>query len=316
MAKYLTTREVADYLRLNEKKVYALVAEGQLPAARISGKWLFPQHLVDQWLEHNTVYPTTGLMGAVLDDMMVVQGSDDWLFSRAADHFQSARSTPVVSAQVGSLAGLSALGAGKAHLAGFHVENDQVDKLAAGSQGCYLVHLFRRQQGLIFDRTIHPEITSLRSVVESGLRFADRQPLSGTYRLAQRLFDELEIPVEQLVRVGPFSSHLELALAVQRREVDAGMGTRLAAEQCGLDFIDLCTERYRLAFPIPYASHPRMAGFLEFILEELATTSGRGVSGYAFEELGRMETIGGRNDLLKEPQVNRLAMGTAESPRI
>ena len=37
MAEYLTTREVAKYLRLNEKKVYALVADGQLPAARISG---------------------------------------------------------------------------------------------------------------------------------------------------------------------------------------------------------------------------------------------------------------------------------------
>jgi len=292
MAKYLTTREVANYLKLNEKKVYALVAEGQLPAARISGKWLFPQHLVDQWIEHNTVYPTIGLMGAVLDDMMVVQGSDDWLFSQAADRFQSARSIPVVSARVGSLAGLSALGAGKAHLAGFHVENDQVGKLATCSQGCYLVHLFRRQQGLIFDRARHPEVTSLQSVLENGLRFADRQPLSGTYRLARRLFAELEPPAEELNCVGPFSSHLELALAVQREEVDVGMGTRLAAEQCGLDFIDLCTERYRLAFPVAFASHPRMAGFLEFVLEELQTAAKQGVSGYAFEELGRMETVG------------------------
>jgi excisionase family DNA binding protein len=57
MAQYLTTREVAAYLRLNEKKVYELVAQGQLPAARISGKWLFPKHLVDQWVERNTLYP-------------------------------------------------------------------------------------------------------------------------------------------------------------------------------------------------------------------------------------------------------------------
>lgn len=48
MAESLTTREVARYVRLNEKKVYALVSEGQLPAARLSGKWLFPKHLIDQ----------------------------------------------------------------------------------------------------------------------------------------------------------------------------------------------------------------------------------------------------------------------------
>ena len=82
MADYLTTREVARYLRLNEKKVYALVSEGQLPAARLSGKWLFPKHLIDQWVERKTVIPVSGLMGALLGEMIVIQGSDDWLFSR------------------------------------------------------------------------------------------------------------------------------------------------------------------------------------------------------------------------------------------
>jgi len=87
MAEYLTTKEIARYLRINEKKVYDLVARGELPAARISGKWLFPKHLVDQWVERNTVYPAHGLMGAVLDELVVVQGSDDWLFSQASERF-------------------------------------------------------------------------------------------------------------------------------------------------------------------------------------------------------------------------------------
>ena len=41
MPEYLSSSEVARYLKLNQKKVYALVAAGQLPAARISGKWCF-----------------------------------------------------------------------------------------------------------------------------------------------------------------------------------------------------------------------------------------------------------------------------------
>ena len=107
MRDYLNTREVAAYLKLNEKKIYALVAAGQLPAARISGKWLFPRDLVDRWVEENTFYPSSGVMGAMLDDLLVMQGSDDWLLStcvealaRRSDEFQ------IVEARIGSLAGL------------------------------------------------------------------------------------------------------------------------------------------------------------------------------------------------------------------
>ena len=57
----MTIEEVAAYLRLNEKKIYALISAGKLPAARISGKWLFPKHLVDQWVEDRTPWVCPGL---------------------------------------------------------------------------------------------------------------------------------------------------------------------------------------------------------------------------------------------------------------
>ncbi len=44
---YLTTKEVADLLRLKERKVYDLVAEGGIPCVRATGKLLFPRDLVE-----------------------------------------------------------------------------------------------------------------------------------------------------------------------------------------------------------------------------------------------------------------------------
>ncbi|MGD9710380.1 MAG: helix-turn-helix domain-containing protein, partial [Halothiobacillaceae bacterium] len=38
----LDTREAAAFLHLNEKKLYELAKNGELPAARVGGKWLFP----------------------------------------------------------------------------------------------------------------------------------------------------------------------------------------------------------------------------------------------------------------------------------
>ena len=35
---YLTTAEVADYLRLKERKVYDLVSQGQIPCSRVTDK--------------------------------------------------------------------------------------------------------------------------------------------------------------------------------------------------------------------------------------------------------------------------------------
>ena len=56
--KLLSTKEVAKFLGINEKMVYSLVSEKGLPATKVTGKWLFPQHLVEQWIEARTInYP-------------------------------------------------------------------------------------------------------------------------------------------------------------------------------------------------------------------------------------------------------------------
>ncbi len=291
MAEYMTTKEVAVYLRINEKKIYALVAEGQLPASRISGKWLFPKHVIDHWVEKNTRYPSVGLMGALLDDVLVIQGSDDWLFSRVANRYQSKNDVPVVSATVGSVAGLAAIAGGKAHLAGCHVDNDVIAREGGGS-GLYLVNLFSRTQGLLFDPQRTPNLSTLAEVATPTLRFAQRQPLSGTYRLAEKLLAEANISLADLTLTGPYSSHQDLALAIRNNEADVGLGTCFAAGQVGLSCLPLHTEPFKLVIPTAFAAQPQVVRFLDFTLTELRTQAELGLDGYDFSALGRLETIG------------------------
>ena len=56
MPDYLTTREVADLIRLKERKVYDLVATGAIPCVRVTGKLLFPRNLVEAWLARHIEY--------------------------------------------------------------------------------------------------------------------------------------------------------------------------------------------------------------------------------------------------------------------
>ena len=56
MPEYLTTREVADLIRLKERKVYDLVATGAIPCVRVTGKLLFPRSLIEAWLARHAEY--------------------------------------------------------------------------------------------------------------------------------------------------------------------------------------------------------------------------------------------------------------------
>jgi excisionase family DNA binding protein len=50
----LTVREVAEYLRMSEAKVYRLAQERRLPAIRIGKAWRFRKDLLDEWLSQCT----------------------------------------------------------------------------------------------------------------------------------------------------------------------------------------------------------------------------------------------------------------------
>jgi putative molybdopterin biosynthesis protein len=287
MAEYLSSREVARYLKLNPKKIYALVAAGQLPAARISGKWLFPKELVDRWVAEHTVYPAGALMEGLLDRMLVLQGSDDLLLARVVERFQEEVGPAIPTAAVGSLGGLSAIRDGLAHVASCHVGGAVVREHARVPT--YSFGLFSREQGILFRRG-RRRLGRLEALCRPGLRFAQRQPGSGTFRLVERLLSQ-EGLTPAWTPVGPFHTHLELALSVRSGAADAGVGIRAAAALAGLDFVPLAQEQFELAVPARFLSHARVSRFLEFAADALGVEARRGPPGYAFASLGRLRSL-------------------------
>src|SRR5215468_6629459 len=80
MADLLTTEEAADYLRLSERKLYELVADGAVPCTKVTGKWLFPKAALDRWLAAGLSTPAS-LMQASAPP--IVGGSHDPLLEWA-----------------------------------------------------------------------------------------------------------------------------------------------------------------------------------------------------------------------------------------
>lgn len=50
----LTIREVAQYLRLSEAKIYELARTGSIPAMRIGKSWRFKKDLIDDWFRQQS----------------------------------------------------------------------------------------------------------------------------------------------------------------------------------------------------------------------------------------------------------------------
>src|SRR3972149_5546153 len=60
MTELMNTKEVAAYLGIHEKKVYYLAKAGRIPCTRVTGKWIFPKALIDQWIEDSAKGPGGG----------------------------------------------------------------------------------------------------------------------------------------------------------------------------------------------------------------------------------------------------------------
>ncbi len=54
-ANMLNTKEVAEYLGIHEKQVYALIKENKIPCTRVTGKCIFTKDLIDEWIAKHKI---------------------------------------------------------------------------------------------------------------------------------------------------------------------------------------------------------------------------------------------------------------------
>jgi molybdate-binding protein len=147
----------------------------------------------------------------------------------------------------GSFAGLRAVRQGHADGAAIHLLHHTGTYNAPFARGLlhglspHLIHLWRREQGLIVPPGNPTPITTVGDLAD--LRVVKRRPGTGTRVLLDRLLIAAGHDPDRL-RGPDVSSHLDVALAVATGSVDAGLGVRSVASDLGLDFIPLTWEDY------------------------------------------------------------------------
>ena len=151
MSELLTTEEAATYLRLSERKLYELVANGAVPCTKVTGKWLFPKSALDRWLAAGYAGPSAFAQAPAPP---IIGGSHDPLLEWALRESASR----LASLPEGSEAGLQRLARGEVIAAAIHLHRlDGDDDVAnveavANTQGLHdvvLIAFARREQGLV-----------------------------------------------------------------------------------------------------------------------------------------------------------------------
>ncbi|MCC5858330.1 MAG: helix-turn-helix transcriptional regulator [Ectothiorhodospiraceae bacterium] len=283
---WMTTAEVAAYLRLRERKVYELVRQRLIPCTKVTGKLLFPKQAIDLWLMNHL----EGDQRASRPVPPVLAGSQDPLLDWAL------RESGSELAQLchGSGDGVQRLLAGDAMLAGIHVRHaedasyNDPDRLGLGGmRDLVIIHWARRQQGLLLPAGNPRGINRLEDLASRRLRVASRQPEAGASTLFRQLLADagLEPGALQLLP-HPALSEDDLALEVRSGRADAGLGVRASAVRHGLHFIPLQTEWFDLAMRRRSYFDPRVQRLFGFARSERFRQRAEAMEGYDVSDLG------------------------------
>ncbi|MDY6853789.1 MAG: helix-turn-helix transcriptional regulator [Thermodesulfobacteriota bacterium] len=255
MKKLFSTKEVAQFLDVNEKMVYSLVSEKGLPATKITGKWLFPRHLVEQWIETNTInYPKPSTLLPPYHGLLILTGSNDLLLDKTISLFNSNYNDQVaVFGNLGGMGGLRALRQNLCHIATSHLlqENENEYNFEFATQELEkmpaVINFCKREMGILIRKGNPKNIIGVADLAHPNIRIVNRPLGTGA-----RLFLDIElkkagISGDQIEGYyTEVQQHLDVGLEILSGRSDAGPGIGAVAYILGLEFISLRWECYDL----------------------------------------------------------------------
>lgn len=297
MKNLLSTKEVAQLLDVNEKMVYTLVSEKGLPATKVTGKWLFPRHLVEQWIEAHTInYPENGIKLPPYHGLLIIAGSNDMLLDKAINLFNTSNAAHLaVFGNLGSMGGLKALRQNLCHMASSHLlqENEdeynfdfavkELDRMPA------VVNFCRREQGLLVGKKNPKKIKQVSDLTRSEVRIANRPLGTGTRLLLDHELKKAGIIGEKIAGyTREFSRHLDVGLEILAGRADAAPAIRAVAGILDLEFLPLRWERYDLMVAKDRFFDEGIQRFLSLLHEKQFHELAGSLPGYDLSLSGKM----------------------------
>ena len=289
-----TTAEAAIYLRLKERKVYEMVAEGSVPCTKVTGRWLFPKAELDHWLA-SSIHRPAGLTRS--EPAAIVAGSHDPLL----DWTLRESGSGIATLAVGSEAGFHRFIAGETIAASMHLHaledidaDANIAAMAARSdvQDTVMIAFCRREQGFVVAPGNPHKLSSIEDVIAGRSRIAMRPKGAGAQLLLLALLHRARASVESLVMASPICpTGPDIAQAIRAGRADIGVATRAVANSAGLDFVPIVWEPFDLVMRQRDYFRPALQALLKFLHSDELTARAQEMGGYDLSDAGQVRFV-------------------------
>lgn len=242
--EFLTTKELADLLRIKERRVYDLASSGEVPCSRATGKLLFPRKAIDQWLVENG----SGFSALRRKERAnVIVGSHDPLLEWALRESRSG----LASLFDCSVDGLERFKDGSSLSTGMHIYaekgqlwNEHIVAEEIEFRRAVLVEWAWRERGFIVAPSNPLGIAEFEDLAKKTI--AGRQAGAGSSLLLKSLAEEHDFSLKTCKFTVEQRSEIDSALQVAEGKADVAFGLKCFADQLNLDFVPIIKERYDL----------------------------------------------------------------------
>lgn len=288
---FMNARQLAGYLQINEKKIYALANEGRLPGTKITGKWLFPKSLIDDWLIESS-------HGGLLADRLVIAGSEDPLLSHliaGLTHEYESRALVSHSA-TGTPAGLALLARRRIDVCCLHwgpVE-DSASRHAGlirshpESAQWLIVRLCQREQGFMLAPALDGQSVGIPELYDQRWRWVLPPEGSGSRHFLEDLSAFHSLDTQRLNITAILQTERELASLIARNQADIAPGPRSIASEFGLRFIPAGWEGFDMVLPRVVYFRYLFQAILDGLKRPDILAMAQQLGGYRFKQLGRI----------------------------
>jgi len=289
-----TTAEAAAYLRLKERKIYEMVAEGAVPCTKVTGRWLFPKAELDHWLASSVSRPA-GVTRP--EPAPIVGGSHDPLLEWALRESDSGLATLAI----GSEAGFARFVAGETMAAAIHLHalhDAEVDanvialRKRSDLHDAVMIAFCRREQGFLVPTGNPLKLGSISDVIARRARIAMRPKGAGAQLLLLALMGQAKSTLDQLVTVSPVCpTGPDIAQAIRAGRADTGIATRGVANVAGLDFVPIVWEPFDLVMRQRDYFRPQLQTLLKFLQSDEFAARARELGGYDIHSAGSVRFV-------------------------
>lgn len=295
----MNTKKVAAYLGINEKQVYALIKAGRIPCSRLTGKWVFPKKLIDEWIEESA---RGGLKQArnrsrAVGGALLAAGSNDPVLDFLLTGMRHTHPDfYFFCANTGSAGGLKALANGHTDIAWTHLFDPEtgryntpfIPRLVPDAK-VVLVRLFRRDIGIVAAPGNPRGIGSFEDLAADNIRFINRQEGSGTRVLLdyQLKRSGIEPPAINGYDREVFT-HVEVGLSILSGEADAGLASVAVSRLMGLHFIPVTREDFDMVVGQSTYFNKGVQALMEILRSQIFRERFERLGGYGFEDAGKI----------------------------